>query len=329
MTKHFLFNLGLFSQYRSELMGIATLLIVICHAPAFGVQMPRWINTIVGNGGLGVDIFLFLSGMGIYNSYIHNRESGHSLLYWFFKRYTRIIIPLALIIIPIKFCFSNESHNNAPTILMELCGLGTLFGKSPLWFISCILILYVSTPLFTFVLCGKGKMQWLILLSLVFFIIAYMLPRGNIWHFMKNRWPSYLFGFTLAQDIKRQDSGSLWLFVFIPLLTYILLYSLNHIFSTHFSLFILQGISVMTSCAIIINKYGHINAFLSFMGAISLESYITNEYMLRVLSRYSWTINDIDMNPGNWTFYVVGSIICIAFSYIVNKYSKLIFKRIN
>ena len=51
---------------------------------------------------------------------------------------------------------------------------------------------------------------------------------------------------------------------------------------------------------------------------------MSNEYVLRIFSRYSWQINDYNLNPGNWTFYIVGSIICIAISYVVNKYSKII-----
>lgn len=124
-------------------------------------------------------------------------------------------------------------------------------------------------------------MLWLILLSLTFFTIAYMPPHNNIWHFIINRWPSYLLGFALAPNIKEQKLGSSWNFIFIPLFFYILLYTSNHVFSTHFSLFWLQGISVMTVCVIVINKYKYLNVFLSFMGIISLESYITNEYVLR------------------------------------------------
>lgn len=35
-------------------------------------------------------------------------------------------------------------------------------------------------------------------------------------------------------------------------------------------------------------------------------------------------LDKYNLNPGNWTFYIVGSIICIAISYVVNKYSKII-----
>ena len=60
-------------------MGIATLLIIACHAPVYGVAMPQWMNVILGSGGFGVDIFLFLSGMGIYNSYMKNKGAGEKL----------------------------------------------------------------------------------------------------------------------------------------------------------------------------------------------------------------------------------------------------------
>lgn len=61
-------NLGNLSLYRSELMGIATMLIIVCHAPAYGVEIPAWLSRVLSSGGFGVDIFLFLSGMGMYHS---------------------------------------------------------------------------------------------------------------------------------------------------------------------------------------------------------------------------------------------------------------------
>ncbi len=52
-------------------MGIATLMIIACHAPASGVLMPRVISCLFTLGNYGVDIFLFLSGLGL--SYSMNK----------------------------------------------------------------------------------------------------------------------------------------------------------------------------------------------------------------------------------------------------------------
>lgn len=167
------FNLGLFSQYRSELMGIATLLIIICHAPIYGVQMPQWLSIFLSNGGLGVDIFLFLSGMGMYNSWTSNKKKGNSLLFWLFKRYIRIIIPSILIIIPIYFLGVNQTHKSVIELLIELSGLGALFGKSPLWFISCILLLYIITPLFSIIIWKKKNVMAYITITHIFYYCLY------------------------------------------------------------------------------------------------------------------------------------------------------------
>ena len=58
-----MFNLDLVSKYRTELMGVATILIILCHMPAHGVAMPSILKTIIAHGGTGCDIFLLLSGL--------------------------------------------------------------------------------------------------------------------------------------------------------------------------------------------------------------------------------------------------------------------------
>lgn len=53
-----LFNLSKISLLRSKLMGVGTLLIIICHAYGNNVKMPSILSKIVNNGQIGVDIFL-------------------------------------------------------------------------------------------------------------------------------------------------------------------------------------------------------------------------------------------------------------------------------
>lgn len=64
-------NLKVFSQYRSALMGFSTILILICHSIeyiGYVVADKGIIYHLLVQGNRGVDIFLFLSGIGIFYS---------------------------------------------------------------------------------------------------------------------------------------------------------------------------------------------------------------------------------------------------------------------
>lgn len=311
-------------------MGIATILIILCHAPLYNVSMPQWLNTIISNGGFGVDIFLFLSGMGMYNSYVSNKLKNKSLLYWYIKRYLRIMLSYLLIFLPILFWNpQNIQHPTIPT-LIELSGFGSVFKCGPLWFISCILILYILTPLLHLFLRGKNKWIWTTIFSIICLFYAYLPPTANIWHFMLQRWPSFFIGFALSKQIKEKHTTTIKYFIIAPLTLYIILYVSNHILNTNFSLFLFQGIPIMTLSALVLKKIKntYLNMILSFFGLISLESYITNEYLLRSLTSFSWEINGHNINYGNWTLYFGGTILCIVVSFIVNKISTKINKLI-
>lgn len=324
-------KLGLFSKYRKELMGVATIFIIICHSPIYGVAMPFYMQRILGSLGLGVDMFLFLSGIGMYNSYNINKLKDQTMFYWFYKRYIRIVIPLILISIPIfLYNASLNPQKELISYIIELSGFGSLFGQSPLWFISCILVLYILAPLLNTVLSHKYKWIYVSFISLICFIYAHIPPYNDIWHFMIQRWPIYILGFALAKDIKSNKSLSISYFIIIPLSLYILFYVLNHKLNMHFTLFNIQGLIMVSISSLIIEYLNNnkLNRFLSFMGIISLESYITNEYLLRTLSNFSWTINGHNINPGNWTLYWGGTIICIIISYLAHLLSKKIINRI-
>ena len=61
---------SLLSKYRTELMGIATLMIILCHSLGYGCEFPSDIIIhIFDFGNIGVDIFLFCSGLGCFFLY--------------------------------------------------------------------------------------------------------------------------------------------------------------------------------------------------------------------------------------------------------------------
>lgn len=81
------YQLGLLSKWRSELMGLAAILIIVCHMPAHGVQMPHAISKLIQYGGLGVDIFLFLSGLGMSYSLKKLNMNLGGVIKWYVKRF--------------------------------------------------------------------------------------------------------------------------------------------------------------------------------------------------------------------------------------------------
>lgn len=67
-------NLSLLSKYRTQMMGLAALMIIACHAPASDVAMPSILRQVLGFGNYGVGVFFFLSGIGCW--YSLNKSSG-------------------------------------------------------------------------------------------------------------------------------------------------------------------------------------------------------------------------------------------------------------
>lgn len=324
MKNSSLFNLGLFSQYRTALMGVATILIIVCHLPAYGVVMPLWIAKLVGSFGVGVDIFLFLSGLGMYNSYTKNKENHVSVFSWWLKRYVRIVVPLVILIVPILLWNPRGREMNIG-MLLEISGWGALFNCSPLWFVTCILFLYLLTPFLHILFTSRYRWIWFLGSSLICYFYAYTPPYDALLNFMISRWPIYFWGYILAINIKEKRKGSVWIFAVLPLGLYIVLYLINHLYNMHFCLFGFQGVFMLTVFALLINKIFILNsqsrvvACLNFMGIISLESYIMNEYFLRALESYNWSVGGIDVSLGGWSFYIIGTFISLFLSKYSNK----------
>ena len=91
---------GLISQYRNALFGLSILLIMwfhggtfrgFSHHPAIVAFLPTggWIHY----GSVGVDLFLFLSGMGLYFAMCKRPTLPH----FYLKRLKRILIPYIII----------------------------------------------------------------------------------------------------------------------------------------------------------------------------------------------------------------------------------------
>jgi len=136
----------LLSKYRKALLGIATLWIALLHAQMwFSTPLLQWIK-ITGHGG--VEMFLFLSSLGLYYAW----EKGERGWPFFRRRLLRILpyfIPIAI------FRVLYLKPPAAEVIPILTATSFWLLGDRTMWYISGILVLYALTPLY--LSCFQGR----------------------------------------------------------------------------------------------------------------------------------------------------------------------------
>ena len=135
-------NWDIISKHRSALMGIATFMIIACHAPASGVELPYIFARFLGLGNYGVDIFLFLSGLGCYFSL----SKTTVLANYFKKRYIRIGIPYLLITLPYIIVFLLLGEFSLSNAILSLTTLDYWIEHKGAWFVALLIPLYFLSP---------------------------------------------------------------------------------------------------------------------------------------------------------------------------------------
>lgn len=125
-------------------MGIAMILVILYHC--FCAIPSLTILSIFSKGYIGVDIFLFFSGLGL--SYSHNSKP---LKIFFKNRFTRIL-PLYWVWAAVHLCVVCVQKHTYPTII-DIFGLGTTlsyYGVGAIrsnWYLSALLFFYLTFPI--------------------------------------------------------------------------------------------------------------------------------------------------------------------------------------
>ena len=146
--KSMMYNLGLVSKYRSALMGMATIGILMCHAPANGVNLPFHLNSVLGLGQMGVMIFFFVSGLGLYYSTHRMEYSACGIAAWYRKRFVRLFVPYLIIFAPALYIsMSDGDCLNWGGYLLNLSTISYWIDKTGCWFVDILVPIYLLTPL--------------------------------------------------------------------------------------------------------------------------------------------------------------------------------------
>ena len=295
--------LNYLSKYRNSLMGIAILWIVIHHS-----QVPQNINFIVkwiffDFGNVGVDLFLFLSGFGIFYSLTKNSDSGE----FFIRRICRLLPAIPILILFIYYTQTTSFH----VIIGYLTLLNYWLDIRFFGYLSYAFMCYVLSPTFVDIINNHLKSYKNQIIFLIFLFIL-TIP---FWMDERIQGVSRIMIYTVGLYAgyyscnKKEISKELKIFLIIisilaisitPIFLYILfnpqLYIRRLVLHYAYGLFA-PGFCIAISLIMNNLNFLKINIILKnvldFIGTKSLEifmidSFITSLFVLRGFFKFNW-----------------------------------------
>lgn len=311
------------SRFRAEHMGMAMLFVILFH-----VALPRG-DAFFGlrrMGNLGVDMFLFLSGIGLWFSWtkglVANTTSvvigatmrpsslkdwlkRWALFYW--RRLIRIYpawLTLACLYYIPAF-LKHATHSTADWI--DLFGDILinwdfwLHDELTFWYIPATMMLYIFAPPYMELIRRHGIYRWLVVVMVMWCVLVqYVTPIhqsvGHIEIFW-SRVPIFFLGINMGEAVRRKDSldgqsiWMIWIMFIMTLATSIWLEQIKH---GHFPLFIerMLYIPLTVTTILLLNRVFRrtphwFNSFIAWFGALSLEGYLIHiQFVLRPLETY-------------------------------------------
>ena len=321
----------LISKYRAQLFGLAIISIMIFHyfedvnnQLLSGMLLSKIAVIFVAVvGSIGVEIFVFLSGYGLYFAY-----SKRTSLSEFYKRRFNRIVPEYLIVAGISLIFLDLviNHFGIKRYLCDLLFVSVVTGKMKTpWFIMFILAMYIAFPLFYKLVeqIGVGKHVWfyMILVIAVMFVLIcgvrvawpelYSHIEVAIW-----RIPLFAVGVWYGKASREEVQMPVFNLIIAALgLALKIVYLCGAVFQVRtltilgprpvnliYSFFVMFFLIAILDMI----KSERLNNSLSIVGSCSLELFLTHVYLRRLSNSLGYPTSIFR----NYVFYITLSILC-------------------
>lgn len=276
------------SKYRSKLMGIATIGILICHAVGNHVALGP-LSSLFVLGQFGNALFFMLSGFGLFYSLSKIQFTKENIARWYKKRLVRILIPYLLWCVPF-FVYQLVVYPTTDwwnwlyvfSLLSYWDGSGGVA-----WFLSVLLVLYIVAPLFYKMLMCRGNIGASISVFIVLALGLYLVGSDNVTlNLICSNMPniiSFVMGMMFcALSVEKRTINANWL-VLGGLACYAIYMTSKVACNPH--LFHLGSCLIALPVILILLNFTKCNCrSLQWIGVISLESYLTNGALPRVVA---------------------------------------------
>lgn len=302
-------------------MGIAMILIGIFHSSLLIDDVPV-LNFIKFSGDIGVDIFFFVSGFGMYYSFLKEQ----SLRDFYMKRFARIIPLWFGINLVVQIYNILITGFNLRWFVLNMTGLSFfLTGSLYYWYIPAILFFYLITPYFVKLFKNVGAVRSYVVMGILTMLLTGICIIFHNAHFfiMIFRIPVYFagYGFGWAACNKKIIDKSYMKFVYILFFVSLIPELLIMKYNGHIALFrydfkyIAFFITSISGCLILCRlfnyfeqKSGHgfITKALEYVGQTTLSIYLLHEF---VLARCTFIVGKLSIPIDNFMVNLIINII--------------------
>lgn len=278
---------GVISDQRSGVFGLAILWIMLFHS-SLNFRWPP-AHLIKATGYCGVDVFLFLSGIGLY----YSMEKDPSAAHFYRKRAVRVLLPYLIVAVLYEGGRCLLGHITVGEFLANVTFVSYWKnGVATYWFIAAIVVFYAVYPLLYKVI--KHNHQWVQSLILIAgWCASLLLYQDQAAFYRINgfvfRIPIFLLGCFTAPEVKQRKEYALiptvlWCIAGALLMWYLWIgcdpWFLRMYLFVPLSMCLVWLGSILLS---FLPKEHPIQRFLLFFGGMTLELYLVHEKLLAAL----------------------------------------------
>lgn len=281
-------------NFRSELFGFSALWIILFHV-LNNVGFPHFrgsylLELLLSVGNSGVDIFLFLSAVGLWHS-----AEKNTLPNFYRNRMLRILFPYLLVAVPFfawyDFCVAKDG---VVQFLLNLSAVNYWIDSSnyPIWYVSFVIILYAVYPFLHRFDKKTNHVGTAVLLVLIIAVECVLFRMKNpVYNNAERafaRIPVALAGVIMAQPVLegRRIPGYqvaigivLWVFCFLQVTSWRLPMILQRYLC-----------GVMAVCFVVVFAFAGklllvkgIRRILRWLGGMSFELYAVHVFLIRII----------------------------------------------
>lgn len=284
--KHHDIELADISRFRGELMGAAMLFVMLFHV---SVSRNDHFYGLHRCGNIGVDIFLFLSGVGLWFAWTRQPSVRK-----FYRRRLLRILPTWLTVAGVFYTADYLGQQRFSSSITDLIGDITinwdfwLHDELTFWYVPAIMMLYLLAPHYMRLITKHPIYRWLPLLMVVWCVmVQWVQPIHSVVGHLEIFWsrvPIFFIGINMGRSVKEKhtiEGSAVWLLLLAFGMTFGSSLYLEQVRHGQFPLFVermlyipLTITAILAMNSIFSRMPKCINSCFKTVGTLSLEMYL-------------------------------------------------------